>query len=114
MNVRPYTAAHELTHLIKDMSAVKFDTLADFLVEQYHKKGVDVSELIEAQIEKAREDGRMLRLTDNKHKGEREYDHRSIGLAYGAEVDLNEMGGYDVRLNKIICYVEIQLLTQKA
>lgn len=47
-------------------------------------------------------DGRLLRLTNDKHKGEREYDHRSIGLAYGAEVDLNEMGGYDVRLNKYL------------
>ncbi len=55
-----YTAAHELTHLIKDMSAVKFDTLADFLMEQYHKKGVDIAELIDAQIEKARENDRTI------------------------------------------------------
>ncbi len=55
-----YTAAHELTHLIKDMSAVKFDTLADFLMEQYHKKGVDIAELIDEQIENARKNGREI------------------------------------------------------
>lgn len=55
-----FTAAHELTHLIKDQSAVKFDALADFLMEQYHKKGVDIAELIDEQIEKARENGRTI------------------------------------------------------
>lgn len=55
-----FTAAHELTHLIKNQSAVKFDALADFLMEQYHKKGVDIAELIDEQIEKARENGRTI------------------------------------------------------
>ena len=40
-------------------------------------------------------DGRMLRFTNNAHKGEREYDHRAIGLVYGKDINLNVHHGFD-------------------
>lgn len=58
-----FTAAHELTHFIKDQSPEKFQALADFLMEQYGKKGVSVRALVEAQMAKAR-----------KHKKTLDYD----------------------------------------
>ena len=39
-------------------------------------------------------DGRMLRLSDDAHAGAREYDHRAIGMAYGAKVDLSKNHGF--------------------
>lgn len=58
-----FTAAHELTHFIKDQSPEKFRALSDFLMEQYGKKGVSVQALVEAQMAKAR-----------KHKKTLDYD----------------------------------------
>lgn len=55
-----FTAAHELTHLIHDLSPAKFKLFADFLFEQYGKKGVSVEELIQAQIQKAKNNGRTI------------------------------------------------------
>lgn len=55
-----FTAAHELTHFIKQWSPAKFDILADFLMEEYGKKGVSVNELVRAQQEKARRNKREL------------------------------------------------------
>lgn len=49
-----FTAAHELTHFIRQESPAKFKALSDFLFEQYGKKGVSVQELVENQLEKAR------------------------------------------------------------
>ena len=49
-----FTAAHELTHFIRQESPAKFKALSDFLMEQYGKKGVPVQELVENQLEKAR------------------------------------------------------------
>ena len=48
-----FTAAHELTHFIRQWSPAKFKIFADFLFEQYGKKGQDVNQLIQRQIEKA-------------------------------------------------------------
>lgn len=39
-------------------------------------------------------DGQMLKFTDEKHAGERNYDHRAIGLAYSSNVDLNKNHGF--------------------
>ena len=39
-------------------------------------------------------DGRLLRMADEEHRGERSYDHRAIAMAYGAEVDLNTNHGF--------------------
>ena len=55
-----FTAAHELTHFIRQWSPVKFKVFADFLFEQYGKKGQDVNELIRNQIQKAANNGRSI------------------------------------------------------
>ena len=55
-----FTAAHELTHFIKDWSSVKYMALADALVKQYQKRGVSVSELVDNQIAKAKQNGREI------------------------------------------------------
>lgn len=52
--------AHELTHFIKDWSSVKYRTLPDALVKQYQKQGVSVSELVDNQTAKAKQNGREL------------------------------------------------------
>ncbi len=55
-----FTAAHELTHFIREWSPAKFKTFADFLFAEYGKKGVSVDALIERQIKKAKETGRSI------------------------------------------------------
>ena len=55
-----YTVAHELTHWIRDWSPAKFKILADFLMEQYGKKGHNVNDLVQAQIAKAKRNGRTI------------------------------------------------------
>ena len=55
-----FTVAHELTHFIKDWSSVKYMALADALVKQYQKRGVTVSELVDNQIAKAKQNGREM------------------------------------------------------
>lgn len=55
-----YTAAHELAHDIRKWSPEKFQTLAEFLFEQYAEKGVSVDRLAKAQIEKAKAKGRTI------------------------------------------------------
>ena len=55
-----FTVAHELTHFIKDWSSVKHRAMADMLVKQYQKQGVPVSELVDNQISKAKQNGREL------------------------------------------------------
>jgi hypothetical protein len=55
-----FTAAHELTHFIRKWSPAKFKIFADFLLEQYGKKGVSVEELVQRQIEKAESNGRDI------------------------------------------------------
>ncbi|MGN1015811.1 MAG: hypothetical protein ACI4PL_02330 [Faecousia sp.] len=55
-----FTVSHELTHFIKDWSSVKYRALADALVKQYQKQGTSVSELVDNQIAKAKQNGREL------------------------------------------------------
>ena len=55
-----YTAAHELTHFIRDWSPAKFKVFADFLIENYAKKGVNLNALVQAQIQKAKKNGRDI------------------------------------------------------
>ena len=55
-----FTASHELVHFIRQWSPAKFKVLANFLVEQYHKKGASVSDLIQQQKDKAKQDGRQI------------------------------------------------------
>ena len=55
-----FTAAHELTHFIRQWSPAKFKVFADFLFEQYGKKGQNVNQLIQNQIQKAANNGRTI------------------------------------------------------
>ena len=55
-----FTAAHELTHFIREWSPAKFKIFADFLLEQYGEKGISVEELVQRQIEKAKNNGRDI------------------------------------------------------
>lgn len=55
-----FTAAHELTHLIRQWSPAKFRVLAGFLMEQYGKHGVSVRSLVEEQISKAKRNKRTI------------------------------------------------------
>ena len=55
-----FTAAHELTHFIREWSPAKFKVFADFLLEQYGQKGISVDERVSKQIEKAKKNGRDI------------------------------------------------------
>ena len=55
-----FTIAHELTHFIKQWSPAKFKVLANFLVRHYGEKNVSVNKLVDAQIAKAKKDGREI------------------------------------------------------
>lgn len=55
-----FTAAHELTHFIREWSPEKFKVFADFLLEQYGQKGISVDALVRKQIEKAKKNGRDI------------------------------------------------------
>lgn len=55
-----FTLSHELVHDIAVHAPAKFKILADFLMEQYGKKGVPVDELVQAQIDKAKRNGRDI------------------------------------------------------
>ena len=46
--------------------------------------------------------GKMLKLTDDNHRGERIYDHRAIGLVYGVDVDLSVNHGFNYESNKFL------------
>ncbi len=58
--VMMFTLAHELTHFIRQWSPAKFKVLADFLVQEYGKKGVSLDELVRAQMSKAQNNGRTI------------------------------------------------------
>lgn len=45
-----FTAAHELTHFIKEWSPLKFRKFANFLIENYAKHGQSIEELIRKKI----------------------------------------------------------------
>ena len=55
-----FTLAHELTHHIRKWSPAKFKTLADFLMQEYGKKGVNVDGLVREQMAKAQRNGRSI------------------------------------------------------
>ncbi len=52
-----FTAAHELTHFIKQWSPAKFKIFADFLIEQYGEHGISIDELVQRRIDKAKKKG---------------------------------------------------------
>ena len=45
-----FTISHELTHFIKEWSADKFNTLANFVKEQYAEQGIDFEELVQNRM----------------------------------------------------------------
>lgn len=59
-----WTAAHEFTHFMRQWSPEKYQKLADFLVREYETardgKIVSVDALVQAQIEKAKRNGRTI------------------------------------------------------
>lgn len=55
-----FTLSHELTHFIRQWSPTKFKVLANFLNEQYGKKGVSIDYLVRKQQEKAKAAGRTI------------------------------------------------------
>jgi hypothetical protein len=55
-----FTAAHELTHFVRQWSPAKFKVLADFLMAEYGKEGVPVAELVRHQQDLAAKQGRKL------------------------------------------------------
>lgn len=55
-----FTLAHELTHHIRKWSPAKFKVLADFLMQEYGKKGVNVDALVREQMAKAKRNGRTI------------------------------------------------------
>ena len=59
-----FTAAHELTHHIREKLPAKFKAFADFLFEQYAEKGISVSERIEAKIKDLEANGRTKGMTE--------------------------------------------------
>lgn len=52
-----FTLAHELVHMAKQWSPAEFKAFADYLLEQYGKKGVSVEYLIKEQMNRAVENG---------------------------------------------------------
>lgn len=55
-----HTLAHELVHHIREQNAEEYKVLADFLMEQYGKKGVSVDALVRRQMEKAKASKRII------------------------------------------------------
>ena len=55
-----FTLGHELVHMAKQWSADKFKAFADYLLEQYGKKGISVEVLIREQITNAKLNGYTL------------------------------------------------------
>ena len=44
-----WTAAHEISHYIRERSPAKWKAMADFLMKEYAKKGVSVSDMLDKQ-----------------------------------------------------------------
>ena len=55
-----FTLGHELVHMAKQWSTAKFKAFADYLLEQYGKKGISVESLIQEQIDNAKRNGYTL------------------------------------------------------
>ena len=55
-----FTIAHELTHFIRQWSPSKFKILANCLMEHYAEQNISVAERIDAQILKAKGNGRSI------------------------------------------------------
>ena len=63
-----FTAAHELTHFIKEKSPENFEALERIVAEGFTKKGLSIDALIDKQIEKAKNDGREISREDAREE----------------------------------------------
>jgi hypothetical protein len=61
-----YTAAHELTHHIREVAPAKFKVFADALLEEYTKNGVSIDELIQKKLESLEANGRLEGKTEEQ------------------------------------------------
>ena len=61
-----FTAAHELTHFIREWSPAKFKVFADFLIDNYAKKGKSVEYYIQEQIRKGEQNNRWEGLSKDE------------------------------------------------
>lgn len=61
-----YTAAHELTHHVKEVAPDKFQAFADAVLEEYSKDGVSVDELINRKLKFLEQNNRLEGLTDEQ------------------------------------------------
>ena len=57
---RPFLTCRFCRRIFRQWSPAKFDILADFLIAEYGKKGVDIETLVLRQQEKARKRGREI------------------------------------------------------
>ena len=63
-----FTAAHELTHFIKENSPEHFEALEKIVTESFTKNGISIDALIDKQIEKAKNDGREISREDAREE----------------------------------------------
>lgn len=61
-----FTAAHELTHHIRQVAPAKFKIFADALLEEYTKNGQSVEELINKKLETLEANGRLEGKTEEE------------------------------------------------
>lgn len=86
---------------IKESGRVKYSTrdyaeVVDRAVEQFGT----TTDFNEAGF--ILQSGKMLKFTDDNHRGERLYDHRAIGLVYGVDVDLKVNHGFNKESNEFL------------
>lgn len=68
-----WTAAHEISHYIRERAAVKWKAMADFVMDQYAKGGVDVNALLENQ---------KAKILDRLEEGEKLTEGELLDRAY--------------------------------
>ena len=78
-----FTLAHELTHHIRQWSPAKFKVLADFLMQEYGKKGVNVDALVREQMAKAKRNRPDYNMTYDEAYEEVVADSMEIMLSDG-------------------------------
>ena len=61
-----YTASHELTHHIREISPAKFKIFADALLEEYTNHGVSLDALIEEKLKHLERNGRLEGKTEEQ------------------------------------------------
>lgn len=83
---------------VDEASDLQFSVAGDEIMSQAVKTFGTTTDFAEAGF--ILPSGELLKLTDDYHSGERAYDHRAIGIAYGVDVDLGVNHGYNAESNK--------------